>query len=162
VHSQVINPIGYERVQDPLLTPVIEYVFDITICIGRLLMSGIFQDYPEAKFVFANFGGVIPHLAYRFDETYQMLRGINFVKDLGRNPTDFIKNIYVDTGGDKKTANFLSALELLGPTHIIWGSDWPAKEDIKGSIQAVTDLNLSQHDKDNIMGRNVEHMLKGA
>ncbi|MDD2689619.1 MAG: amidohydrolase family protein, partial [Candidatus Omnitrophica bacterium] len=41
VHSQIVNPIGFERVQDPLLTPVIEYTFDTTICIGKLLMSEI-------------------------------------------------------------------------------------------------------------------------
>ena len=29
VHSQIVNPIGFERVKDPLLTPVVEYVFDV-------------------------------------------------------------------------------------------------------------------------------------
>ncbi|MDD4894700.1 MAG: amidohydrolase family protein, partial [Candidatus Omnitrophica bacterium] len=80
VHSQIVNPIGFERVNDPLLTPVIEYVFDTTICVGKLLMADIFRDYPKLKFIFAYFGGVITHLEHRFDTTYQMLRGINFVK----------------------------------------------------------------------------------
>ncbi|MDD2927984.1 MAG: amidohydrolase family protein, partial [Candidatus Omnitrophica bacterium] len=72
VHSQIIKPIGIERVEDPLLTPVIEYVFDTTICIGKLLMSDILRDY-RTKFIFGHFGGVIPFLANRFDATYQML-----------------------------------------------------------------------------------------
>ncbi|MBU1727256.1 MAG: amidohydrolase family protein, partial [Candidatus Omnitrophica bacterium] len=57
VHAQIVNPIGYERVQDPLLTPVIEYVFDTTICIGKLLMSDILREH-KVRFVFAAFGGV--------------------------------------------------------------------------------------------------------
>jgi predicted TIM-barrel fold metal-dependent hydrolase len=162
VHSQTINPIGCERVQDPLLTPVVEYVFDITICIGKLLMSGILREYPEVTFVFANFGGSTPYLAHRFDETYQMLRRIDFVKDLGGKPTDFLKSIYVDTGGDRASANFLASLELFGPDHILWGSDWPAKRDVKGAIRAVTTLNIREQDKSNIMGGTIEHLLKGA
>lgn len=159
VHPQVVNPIGHERVQDPLLTPVIEYVFDTTMCIGKLLMADILRDYSEVKFIFANFGGVLPFLLNRFDATYQMLRGINFVKDLKGNPTDFLKNIYVDTGGDKVSANFLLALEFLGPRHLLWGSDWPAKKDLAGSIQAVGDLDISDSDKEDILGANLKKLL---
>lgn len=159
VHSQIVNPIGFERVDDPLLTPVIEYVFDTTICIGKLMMSGIFHDYPGIKFIFANFGGAIPFLQHRFDATYQMLRGINFVKDLKANPTEYLKNIYVDTGGDKLKTNFLLALELLEPSHILWGSDWPAKRDIAGAIKVVKDLEIAQEDKEKILGGNLESML---
>lgn len=161
VHSQIVDPIGYERVADPLLTPVIEYVFDTTMCIGKLLMSNVLQEFGKVKFIFAHFGGVIPHLAYRFDATYQMLRGVNFVKDLKGNPSEYLKNIYVDTSGDKKEANFLSALELVGPKHILWGSDWPGKKDIKGSLQAVRDLNISDSDKQGILGGNLKKMLFG-
>jgi predicted TIM-barrel fold metal-dependent hydrolase len=140
---------------------VVEYVFDTTICIGKLLMSDILRDY-SVKFIFAYFGGVIPFLAGRFDATYQMLRGINFVKNLRGNPTEYLRNIYVDTSGDKTKANFSAALELLGPRHILWGSDWPAKKDIASGIQAVRDLDLSQEDKENILGGNLDNILKGV
>ncbi|MDD5595145.1 MAG: amidohydrolase family protein [Candidatus Omnitrophica bacterium] len=62
VHAQIVNPIGFERVNDPLLTPVIEYIFDTTMCIGKLLMSEILLEYPKVKFIFANFGGALPFL----------------------------------------------------------------------------------------------------
>ncbi|MBN2830904.1 MAG: amidohydrolase [Candidatus Omnitrophica bacterium] len=158
VHSQIVNPIGFERVKDPLLTPVVEYIFDTTICIGKLLMSDILRDY-KVKFIFGYFGGVTPFLAGRFDATYQMLRGVNFVKDLKGNPTDYLKNIYVDTSGDKTKANFSAALELLGVKHILWGSDYPAKKDISGGIQAVKDLSISEEDKKDILGGNLETIL---
>ncbi|MDD2689535.1 MAG: amidohydrolase family protein, partial [Candidatus Omnitrophica bacterium] len=86
-------------------------------------------------------------------------RSINFVKDLKANPTEYLRNIYVDTGGDKIKTNFLLALELLKPTHILWGSDWPAKKDVAGAIQAVKDLEIAQEDKESILGRNIEKML---
>lgn len=159
VHSQIVNPIGYERVKDPLLTPVIEYVFDTTISIGKLLMSDVLRLYPEVNFVFAHFGGAICYLKQRFDATYQMLRAMNFVKDLQALPSEYFKNIYVDTSGDTTKANFLLSLELMGPKHILWGSDWPAKQDIAGGIYAVKDLDVSQEDKQNILGGNLEKLF---
>jgi predicted TIM-barrel fold metal-dependent hydrolase len=89
-----------------------------------------------------------------------MLRGMNFVKDLQANPTEYLKNIYVDTSGDTQEANFLSALKLFGPKHLLWGSDWPAKKEIAPSIQAVNKLALSQEDKDNILGNNLNNIFK--
>ncbi|PIQ89220.1 MAG: hypothetical protein COV72_04255 [Candidatus Omnitrophica bacterium CG11_big_fil_rev_8_21_14_0_20_42_13] len=159
VHSQIVNPIGFERVKDPLLTPVIEYIFDITICIGKLLMSGVLREFGEVKFIFAYFGGTACHLSDRFNATYQMLRGINFVKDLGANPSDILKNIYVDTSGDSKHTNLLAALKLVGPGHILWGSDWPAKKDIAPSIKAINDLNITQEEKEGILGKNLLSLL---
>ncbi len=156
VHSQIVNPIGFERVKDPLLTPVVEYVFDTTISVGKLLMSDILRQYPKVKFIFAYFGGAVCYLKQRFDATYAMLRSINFVKDLQANPSDYLKNIYVDTSGDTTKANFLLALELMGPRHILWGSDWPAKKDVASGIKAVNDLDISQADKENILGGNLK------
>ncbi len=159
VHAQIVNPIGYERVQDPLLTPVIEYIFDTTISIGRLLMADILKDYPQLKFIFANFGGAISFLADRFDSTYSMLRDINFVKDLKASPTKYLKNVYVDTGGDKSKINFQLALEFFGAGHLLWGSDWPAKKDIIGSINAVKGLDIAKEDKTKILGSNLERIF---
>ncbi len=160
VHSQIVNPIGFERVKDPLLTPVIEYVFDTTISVGKLLMSDILRQYPKVKFIFAHFGGALCYLKQRFDATYQMLRGLNFVKDLQGLPSDYFKNIYVDTSGDATKANFLLSLELMGPRHILWGSDWPAKKDVASGIKAVNDLDISQDDKQNILGGNLTKLFE--
>ncbi|HNX81017.1 MAG TPA: amidohydrolase family protein [Candidatus Omnitrophota bacterium] len=159
VHPQIVNPIGFERVQDPLLTPVIEYVFDTTICIGKLMMSGVLDEYQEVKFVFAYFGGAIPFLAHRFDATYQMLRSINFVKDLRVDPTVLLKRVYVDTSGDTTQANLEAARVLFGTKHLVWGSDWPAKKNIGGSIQAISDLDLTPEEKDGILGGNLMRLF---
>jgi len=159
VHSQIINPIGFERVKDPLLTPVVEYVFDTTISVGRLLMSDVLRQYPKVKFVFAYFGGAICYLKQRFDATYTMLRAMNFVKDLQALPSEYFKNIYVDSSGDTTKANFLLSLDLMGPKRILWGSDYPAKKDVAGGIQAIKDLDISQEDKEDILGGNLVRLF---
>ncbi|MFA5349563.1 MAG: amidohydrolase family protein [Candidatus Paceibacterota bacterium] len=158
VHSQIMGPIGVERVKDPLLTPVIEYIFDTAICIGKLLMSGALREL-GAILVFGYFGGAMPFLENRFDATYQMLRGMNFVKDLGANPSEILRKIYVDTGGDRNKANIDIAVSFFGASHVLWGSDWPAKKDVAAGISAVNTLEIPQQDKDNIMGNNLAKIV---
>jgi predicted TIM-barrel fold metal-dependent hydrolase len=160
VHSQIVKPIGSSQVEDPLLTPVIEYIFETTMCVGKLLMAEVFQKFENLKFIFAYFGGVTPFIAHRYDTTYTMLRGMDFVKDLKNVPTQYLKRIYVDTSGDKTLANFISSLELFGPEHILWGSDYPAKKDIASSMTVLDQLNLSEGDKKNILGGNLDRIFK--
>lgn len=160
VHPQIVKPIGSERVEDPLLTPVIEYIFETTMCVGKLLMSRVFEKFPNLNFIFAYFGGVTPFIAHRYDATYTMLRGVNFVKDLGGLPSAYLKRIYVDTSGDRITANYMSSLKLFGPAHIVWGSDYPAKKDIKGSMGILKDLDITEKDRRGILGGTLEKIFQ--
>lgn len=155
VHSQIINPIGFERVKDPLLMPVLEYVFDVTMCAGKLMMSGVFNKFPKLKFVFAHFAGVMPFVGDRFDSTYSMLRSRNIVKDLGNMPTNILRNIFVDTSGTQSTAMLNMALEFFGPNRIIWGSDFPAKRELAKSIETIKNLKLEDKSKQAILAENI-------
>jgi predicted TIM-barrel fold metal-dependent hydrolase len=160
VHPQIVKPVGSERVEDPLLTPVIEYIFETTMCVGKLLMSQVFERFPRLNFIFAYFGGVTPFIAHRYDATYTMLRGVNFVKDLGGLPSEYLKRIYVDTSGDRTMANYMSSLELFGPGHIAWGSDYPAKKDVRGSMEVFNDLDITEKDRRDILGGTLEKIFK--
>lgn len=160
VHSQTINPIGFDRIKDPLLMPVVEYLFDITMCAGAMMMSGIFNRYKGLKVVFAHFAGVLPFLADRFDSTYSMLRTRNMVKDLGSAPSHILKNIFVDISGAQSTSLLTTALEFFGPHRIVWGSDFPAQKDPTASINALETLHIQREEKDNIMGGNIINLLQ--
>ena len=151
VHPQIMNPIGEERVRDPLLSPVLEYVFDVSMCLGKMMMSGTFLKFPNVKFIFAHYGGVLPLVKERFDTTYTMLRKREFVKDLEKLPSEYFKNLYFDTSGSKSPASLLAALELTDPAHIIFGSDFPANQNFENSISLVGKSDLSQKDKEIIL-----------
>jgi len=159
VHPQTINPIGFERVQDPLLTPVIEFVFDTTMCIGKLMTAGTLRRFPDLKFVFARFGGVMPFIKERFDTVYKMLRGRNIVKDLFALPSEYLKQIYVDTSGATSPSTLMSTLEMVGTEHTLWGSDYPSNPEISASISAIEELDIPAEDKKKILGGNIERVL---
>ena len=111
---QIITLIGYEGIKDPLLTPVIEFVFDTTMCIGKLIGAGIFNKFENLKFIFAHLGGVMPFIKERFDGIYKMLRKRNIVKDLFAMPSECLKQIYVDTSGATSHSALMCTIEMVG------------------------------------------------
>lgn len=159
VHPQIMNPIGQERVNDPLLSPVLEYVFDVSMCIGKMMMSGVFTKHRQVNFIFAHFGGVLPIVKERFDSTYGMLRRRNFVKDLGQNPGAFFSRIYFDMSGTRSEGSLQTALEMTDINHILWGSDFPANQNFEGSLSVVSHGVLSLEQRNLILGENFRSLL---
>ncbi len=159
VHAQIMNPIGTERLQDPLLTPVLEYVFDVSVCIGRLMMSDVLQKFDKVKFIFAHYGGVLPIVKERFDTTYLMLRRRNFVKDLKKNPSDYFKNLYFDMSGSRSKASLLCALEVADFSHILFGSDFPANQNVDQTIDILRQLDWSSDEDVFILSRNARQVI---
>lgn len=151
VHPQIMNPIGEDRVRDPLLTPVLEYVFDVSVCIGKMMMSSTFLNFPEVKFIFAHYGGVLPLVKERFDNTYMMLRKRGFVKDLSKLPSEYFKNLYFDVSGTKSLAALQGALEVTDASHILFGSDFPANQSVSQSIEMIKNAPISDKMKSQIM-----------
>lgn len=159
VHPQIIRPIGEERVNDPLLSPVFEYMFDVSMSIGKMMMSGVFKNFPDTKFIFAHYGGVVPFLKERFDNTYQMLRARNFVKDLESLPSHYLKNLYFDTSGSQSFGALSCALESVDSRHILFGSDYPANQRLADSIAMITQSGLSASEQQRILSRNALELI---
>lgn len=147
VHPQIMDPIGEDRVRDPLLTPVLGYVFDVSVCVGKMMMSGTFLKFPDVKFIFAHYGGVLPLVKERFDTTYAMLRRREFVSDLSKPPGAYFKNLYFDTSGSKSPASLACALEVTDAAHILFGSDFPANQGISEAIACIEKSQFSSEIK---------------
>ncbi len=162
IHSQIMNPIGEERLRDPLLSPVLEYVMDVSVSLGRMMMEGVFSRFPDIKFIFAHYGGVLPIVKERFDTTYQMLRSRNIVKDLGKLPSEYFKNLYFDMSGSASPASFAAALEVVESDHLLWGSDFPANKNFSGSLNVVKNATLSEAQKSQILGKNFLSLVSEA
>lgn len=145
VHPQTINPIGFERVKDPLLMPVLEYSFDVSMFLGLLMVDGILEKY-KLKFILSSLGGIIPFLKDRFDRVYAMLRKRDIVKDLGKTPSEILKNVYVDTSGSS-LKNIELAIDLFGEDKLLWGSDYPASGDIQTNLKMLDNLGKEVSEK---------------
>lgn len=162
VHATTEKPIGYERLVHPLLTPVIEYVFDITVCIGKLITSETLERFPELKFIFAHFGGVMSFIRERFDTIYEMLFGLQVIEKLPKLPSKYLKKIYVDTSGSSSKNALLSTMETVGIEHILWGSDYPSNATPQASIKIIKELEISDKEREKILGKNILKLFRAG
>ncbi|MBD3264468.1 MAG: amidohydrolase family protein [Candidatus Omnitrophica bacterium] len=145
VHPQTMNPLGFERVKDPLLMPVLEYTFDESMFLGLLMTEEILQNF-KIKFIFSSLGGVTPFLKERFDRVYLMLKQRGIVKDLHGLPSEIFKRVFVDTSGASLSAVKM-AIDLFGPDHVLWGSDYPVHPCLEKNIASFDTLGKEVKEK---------------
>ena len=100
----------------------IEFLFDTTWAITNLIFSGTAERYPDIRWIFAHAGGTVPYIAWR-------LSLANFdPKVLERAPRGvlaYLKSFYYDTGLSPSPHALRALLELVPPTQILFGSDFP-------------------------------------
>jgi aminocarboxymuconate-semialdehyde decarboxylase len=103
--------------------------YDTTVCMARLIYSGIFRRHPDLVLLTHHAGGVVPHLAGRLvlhheDETMRRSAGI---------PEDFsaeevlaaYRNFYGDTVFSGAHHPLSCALEFFGTDHLLFATDMP-------------------------------------
>jgi predicted TIM-barrel fold metal-dependent hydrolase len=112
-----------------------------------LLLGDIVRKYQGIDFVAAHMGG----LAAPPEETFKHLV-----------PS---KNLYLDTSNAAHTLSekdFLRLLEIHGPDHIIFGTDWPwfdHKEELNILVRLLDLAGYNREEKDRVFYRNIAGLL---
>ena len=74
------------------------------------------------------------------------------------------KNLYFDTSPFQLISNkrFIDAIHFAGADNVIFGTDTPygGKDNIRQSIERIKKFEISKHDKDLILGGNMQKLLK--
>ena len=81
------------------------------------------------------------------------------MKDIQKNPGEYFKNLYIDTSGSKSFASLLGALEVTDVNHILFGSDFPANQNIQSSVEVVLRSALLSDEKGKILSENFKNIL---
>jgi predicted TIM-barrel fold metal-dependent hydrolase len=113
----------------------IEYGTDTTRAIIGVTFNGDTTRYPDITFIWSHGGGSAPFLAGRIDG------GSRNAKD--RMPAGFIaeaKKFFYDTAGAANRGAIASLLELVGPPHVLFGTDFPPGGTNLAVAKALADL----------------------
>jgi aminocarboxymuconate-semialdehyde decarboxylase len=142
---------GKEEFEMPLR---IGFVFDTTAAAARLIYSGIFERYPNFPYILAHTGGALLMVLERLDNGYRLFPDCR--AHITRLPSEYAAHLYYDT-----CAFFGPALrmahELVGPGHLLWGSDDPF---LGADASHVEKLPIPEADKTMILGGNAARLLK--
>ena len=114
-----------------------EYGTDTTRAIIGVTFSGDAARFPDIRFIWSHAGGSAPFLAGRIDG------GSGGAKD--RLPNGFIaeaKKFFYDTAGAANRGALASLLELVTPSQILFGTDFPPGGSSREVARLLADLRM--------------------
>jgi 5-carboxyvanillate decarboxylase len=93
----------------------------------RLIVSGVFDQFPNLKIVLGHMGEALPYWLYRIDYMYRAYtRGQSKLKKM---PSQYVKDNFLITTSGMNTHPVLKYCnEVLGPDNIMFAIDYPYQE----------------------------------
>ena len=135
VHPAIPTSVPYIPVGIPVFA--MEFTFDTTRAAFNLAYTGALERYPRIRFILSHAGGTVPYLAWRFSLLW--LRDPELAARAPKGGMHYLSQLYYDTALSANPHAMRSLQELVGPSQILFGSDWPfAPEPITGvSVEGV-------------------------
>jgi predicted TIM-barrel fold metal-dependent hydrolase len=148
-------PMCYEQTKGYNLTGGLGLMFDTTIALARIILSGILDEHPNLKLVCPHVGGTLPYLIGRIDHQVTVLKRVSV--NLQRRPSEYLQHIYLDA------VNLLPAvirfgIDFVGADRMLYSSDHPWVEP-QLIIDNIRGLNLSQEQEDQIFRGNARKLF---
>jgi len=136
------------------------YAVEVGLHAVKLLMSGVFDQYPTLRVVIGHMGENIPYALYRLDYMHAHYRFDR--PKLKLTPGEYFRrNFAITTSG----VNWLPALELcikvLGADNIMWAVDYPYQETAEAT-RWLDEAPIAEEDKEKIFHRNAERIFRIA
>jgi predicted TIM-barrel fold metal-dependent hydrolase len=116
------KPVTTEFVKGYEMTSTLGNMFDNTIALTRLLMSGLLDEYPKLKLVCPHLGGTLPYIVGRMDHQVTVLK--RGPKNLTRTPSEYLKQIWLDVVSPLPLA-MKFAYDFMGADRLLYASDHP-------------------------------------
>jgi aminocarboxymuconate-semialdehyde decarboxylase len=133
-------------------------IVEDAIVVAVLIFGGILDAYPGLRICVAHGGGPACFAMGRIDRSWHGTPPDR--RTIPQPPSSYQRRLYYDTVvGSEKTLRFL--LDEVGADRVVLGSDWPFVPWHPSPVTWVQGLkSLSQEDKDQILSRNLEALLK--
>jgi predicted TIM-barrel fold metal-dependent hydrolase len=139
IHPTV--PPGYTVPKLTLPAPLIDFIFDTTRAVTNLIYSGTLERCPDISFIVSHAGGAVPYLAWRISLFKTLLPGMG--EKVPQDVITYLKRLYYDTALSAVPYALRSLQELVDPSHILFGSDYPFAPE---PITAATVQGLNTYD----------------
>jgi 2,3-dihydroxybenzoate decarboxylase len=142
----------YVQVAPAILSAGWGFTVETATTAVRLVLSGMFEKYPNLKCILGHLGEGIPFLIARMDEALSRGSKIKFRET-------FSRHFSVTTSGFFSDPALLCTMQELGIDRIMFSIDWPF---VNNSVatQWLKTVPLCQEDKIKLMNGNATRLLK--
>lgn len=137
------------------LGAAVAFCFDTTLAICRMVLDGFFDRFPNLKLIAAHGGGTIPYINGRVDMFHRLT-------DIGKeriseSPSSYFRHIYYDAVVYQDNS-LRACIDLAGPSHVLYGSDYPHQTSDMPGILARVDA-LPKNQSEAIRGGNAQRLF---
>ena len=120
----------------------------------RLVLSGIFDKYPNLKIILGHLGETLPFLMWRVDHALSRPGGKSI-----KFRDAFCNHFYVTTSGNFSNPALLCCVQELGVDRILFAVDWPYVPNKLGTGW-IEQMPLCDEDKVKVLSGNAKRLLK--
>jgi len=150
------KPVTIEQVKAYEMTSSLGNMFDDTIALTRIIMSGILDEFPKLKLVCPHLGGTLPFIIGRLDHQTQVLK--RGPKNLKCAPSEYLRRVWLDVVSPQPLA-MKFGYDFMGADHLLFSSDHPWVEPklIRDTLES---LDLPPADLEKIFSGNARELFR--
>jgi hypothetical protein len=137
------------------LMTTVGFIVETTVCVLRLVLSGLFERTPDLRLLVPHVGAAIPYLFGRI--AYEAERYGVGAATLSAPVGDQLRRLYVDSVSAWAPAIGL-ALELFGSDRVLFGTDAPFWERER-NVEALERTGLAADGLEKVFGGNAERLF---
>lgn len=149
-------PVTYDATAGRNLVAGLGLMFDTTIALARLILSGLLDEFPQLKLVCPHVGGTLPYLIGRLDHQTQVLK--RGAEHITKPPSEYLRGIYLDAVSPIPMA-IQYGIDYVGADRMLYASDHPWVEP-KVIADCLHSLKLPDADEERIFGANAKRLFK--
>ena len=142
-----------------LVGPIWGFAAETGLHALRLIMAGVFDQFPRLRIVLGHLGEGLPFFIDRVDTRYVMDGSPARVK-LKLRPSDYLKrNFVLTTSGMNYGPSVRQAIEVMGAANVLFAADWPY-EDAVAATAAFDAIAMSKRERTMIYQTNAERVFR--
>lgn len=140
--------------------PAFGFAFETALCAMRLILSGVFDKYPNLKIVLGHLGETMPFMLKRMDFPFIQPWVLPNVKiKLSKKPSEYFKNNFlICTSGEFQDHVLKCAIQIMGENKVLFASDYPYEE-TKAAVERIKRLNIPEESETKIFYLNAKQAL---
>jgi len=153
-------PANTDSFREYVLGPIIGFPFDTSLAVARMCYDGMFEDFPDIRWIIGHLGGAVPYLMERMDNGYRDFADCR--AKINQLPSTYLKQLYYDpVSFSPYTLSMVH--KMVGANHMVMGSDYPhLLGSIDRAVTSIEDLEISDGDKEQIFEKTALSILKNV
>ena len=100
----------------------VEFLCDTTRAATNLILNGKIERYPRIRWILAHAGGFLPYVAWRLSLSNVIPK---FARKAPQGFLHYVRRYYFDTALSPSPFALAALHQLVDPSHILFGSDFP-------------------------------------